>query len=171
VAEIRPEQPEDILAIRNVNDRAFGQPNEGAVIDELRGTCEGLLSLVAMVEGQVVGHILFSPARLEVEDGGELPGMGLAPVGVLPEWQLKGIGSELITAGLAAIRQTPCPFVIVLGHTDYYPRFGFDPASKHGIRCQWDVPDEAFMIMVMDPDAMRGASGLARYRPEWDAAT
>lgn len=171
MAEIRPEQPEDILAIRNVNDRAFGQPNEGAVIDELRGTCEGLLSLVAVVEGQVVGHILFSPARLEAEDGGELPGMGLAPVAVLPEWQLKGIGSELIKAGLAAIRQTPCPFVIVLGHANYYPRFGFEPASKHGIRCQWDVPDEAFMILVMDPDAMRGASGLARYRPEWDAAT
>ena len=170
MAEIRPEQFEDILAIRYVNDRAFGQPNEGAVVEQLRGTCGGLLSLVAEVDGQVVGYILFSPAVLELEEGGELSGMGLAPVAVLPERQNQGIGSELVTAGLAIIRGSSCPFVIVLGHADYYPRFGFERASKHGIRCQWDVPDEAFMILVMDEEAMRGASGLARYRPEWDAA-
>lgn len=170
VAAIRCERVEDIPAIRFVNDRAFGQPNEGAVIEQLRGTCEGLLSLVAEVDGRVVGHILFSPAVLELEEGGELSGMGLAPVAVLPDWQNQGIGSDLVTAGLAILGGSPCPFVIVLGHPDYYPRFGFEPASGHGIRCQWDVPDEAFMVLVMDEEAMRGASGLARYRPEWDAA-
>lgn len=171
MAEIRSEQPDDVAAIRDVNDRAFGRPNEGAVIEQLRGTSDGVLSLVAVVEGVVVGHILFSPIRLEADDGGEWSGMGLAPLAVLPEWQRRGIGSDLIAAGLTSLRQTPCPFVVVLGHPGYYPRFGFQPASKHGIRCKWDVPDEAFMILVLDEDQMRGASGLAHYRSEWDAAT
>jgi putative acetyltransferase len=126
---------------------------------------------VAVVEGAVVGHILFSPVRLEAADGREWSGMGLAPLAVLPEWQGQGIGSELIGAGLASLRQTQCPFVVVLGHPGYYPRFGFGPASRHGIRCKWDVPDEAFMILVLDEDQMRGASGQAHYRGEWDAAT
>jgi putative acetyltransferase len=171
VLEIRPEQPEDAPAIRTVNDRAFARPNEGAVVEELRRASADLLSLVAVVEGKVVGHVMFSPARLESEDGREVLGMGLAPLAVLPERQRQGVGSELVTAGLAIIRQTPCPFVIVLGHPSYYPRFGFERASKHGIRCQWDVPDEAFMVLVIDGDTMRGASGVVRYRDEWAAAT
>jgi putative acetyltransferase len=169
--EIRPEQPEDIPAIRNVNDRAFGRPNEGALVDELRTACDGLVSLVAVVDGQVVGHILFSPTTLQSEDGCGLSGMGLGPLAVLPEWRRHGIGSELVTAGMALLRRTPCPFVVGLGHPAYYPRFGFELASKHGIRCQWDVPDEAFMVLVASDGTMRGASGVARYRPEFDAAT
>ena len=171
MADIRREQPDDAAAIRNVNDRAFGRPVEGAVIDQLRGASEGLLSLVAVAEGAVVGHILFSPIRLEAEGGGERSGMGLAPMAVLPEWQRQGIGSALVVAGLAVLRQMQCPFVVVLGHPGYYSRFGFEPASMHGIRCKWNVPDEAFMILVLDESRMCGASGVARYRSEFDAAT
>ena len=172
MAEIRRETPEDILEIRNVNDRAFGRPDEGAIIEQLREACEGLVSFVAVVEGLVVGHVLFSPVALEVDDAAMVWGLGLAPLAVLPEWQRRGIGTELASAGLAMIRQTPCPFVVVLGHPDYYPRFGFEKASRHGIRCQWDsVPDEAFMVLILDREAMRGATGVARYRGEWDAAT
>ena len=171
MADIRREQPDDDAAIRNVNDRAFGRTVEGAVIEQLRGAAEGLLSLVAVVDGAVVGHVLFSPVRLEAEGGGERSGMGLAPLAVLPEWQRQGIGSELVGAGLAVLRQTPCPFVVVLGHPGYYPRFGFEPAAGHGIRCKWDVPDDTFMILVLDEDSMREASGVALYRSEWDAAT
>jgi len=87
LADIRREQSDDVAAIRNVNDRAFGRTVEGAVIEQLRGASEGLLSLVAVVEGAVVGHILFSPIRLEGEGGGERSGLGLAPLAVLPEWQ------------------------------------------------------------------------------------
>jgi putative acetyltransferase len=96
--------------------------------------------------------------------------MGLAPLAVLPEWQRQGIGGALMAAGLAAIRQTSCPFVILLGHPTYYPRFGFEPASHYGTRCKWDVPDDVFMILVMN-EAMSGVAGMAHWRPEWDAAT
>jgi putative acetyltransferase len=171
IVEVRLERPEDIPGIRAVQNRAFGRPEECAVVDRLRAVCEGLVSLVAVDEGQVVGHVLFSPAWIETGGGREVPGMGLAPLAVLPECQRQGIGTELTKAGLAAIRQTPCPFVIVLGHPGYYPRFGFEPASRRGIRCRWEVPDEAFMVLVLDEEAMRGVAGLAHYRPEWDAAT
>jgi putative acetyltransferase len=171
VAEIRRERPEDILAIRNVNDRAFGRPDEGAVVDRLRGACEGLVSLVAVVDGRVVGHILFSPARIQADGGDEVTGMGLAPLAVLPEYQRQGIGAQLVAAGLEVLRQTPCHFVVVLGHPAYYSRFGFGQASRLGIRCKWNVPAEAFMVLALDEDAMRDASGMARYRDEWDAAT
>jgi putative acetyltransferase len=171
VAEIRPEQPGDFDAICNVNHRAFGRPNEGAVIERLRGDCDGLVSLVAVLDSKVVGHIFFSPVRLEAEDGREWSGMGLAPLAVSPECQRRGIGSDLVRAGLVDLRQTPCPFVVVLGDREFYSRLGFEPASRHGIRCKWDVPDGAFMILVLDQVGMRGASGLAEYRSEWDAAT
>ena len=171
MAEIRREQAGDLVAIRNVNDRAFGRPNEGSVVEQLRSASEGLLSLVAVAQGQVVGHILFSPVHLEAEDGREWSGKGLAPLAVLPEWQRRGTGSELVCAGLDSLRQTLCPFVVVLGYPAYYTRFGFEPASRRRIRCTWDVPDEAFMILVLDERSMHGASGLARYRAEWDATT
>ncbi len=98
-----------------------------------------------------------------------LQGMGLAPMAVLPEHQRDGIGARLVEEGVVRLERAGCPFVIVLGHPGYYPRFGFERASAHGIRCQWPVPDEAFMIRVFSPLAMAGAAGVARYRPEFDA--
>ena len=96
--------------------------------------------------------------------------MGLAPMAVLPGHQRKGIGSELVRAGLAELRERDCPFVIVLGHPEYYPRFGFEPASGHGVKCEWEVPDEAFMILVLDEARLPEAGGTARYRPEFSDA-
>ena len=170
MTEIRSERPEDIPAIRTVNEEAFGQAEEADIVDRLRGTCDGLLSLVGVIDERVVGHVLFSPVTLDGPSG-VVEGMGLAPMGVLPEYQRQGIGSKLVQAGLAALRESGCPFVIVLGHVEYYPRFGFEPASRHGIRCQWGgVPDEAFMILVLDETAMDGVSGVAKYRDEFDEA-
>lgn len=151
------------LAISTPSE-AFGQPQEAALIDALRSNCDDLLSLVAVNGEDVVGHILFSPATL-----GSVRGMGLAPMAVTPECQKGGVGSQLIRVGLATLAERGCPFVIVLGHAEYYPRFGFEPASARGVRCEWDVPDEVFMLLVLDEPRMDGVSGLARYRQEFSA--
>jgi putative acetyltransferase len=96
-----------------------------------------------------------------------LHGMALAPMGVLPEYQRQGIGTKLVRKGIAELKKRHCPFAIVLGHAEYYPRFGFERASAHRVRSEWDVPDDAFMIMGLDESKLRGVSGIARYRPEF----
>jgi len=167
---IRLEEPGDIDAVRTVNDAAFEQPDEGRIVDALRDNCDDVLSLVAVEGDTVVGHILFSTATIACQ-GRLVAGMGLAPMAVLPGHQRKGIGTELVEHGLSVLRAESCPFVIVLGHPEYYPRFGFTPASRHGITCQWQgVPDEAFMALVIDERAMDGVAGVALYRDEFDAA-
>lgn len=168
--KIREEPPGNAADIRLVNEKAFGGSTEADIVDALRRSCPERVSLVAAADNKIVGHILFSPVTIESE-GKEIRGMGLAPMAILPEYQRQGIGSRLVEAGLAALRDCSCPFVIVLGHPEYYPRFGFEPASRHGITCQWEgVPDDAFMILVLDAAAMSGVSGVARYRAEFDAA-
>lgn len=160
--DIREEQTGDADAIRRVNMEAFGQPQEAQLVDTLRNDCSDLLSLVAEDGPDIVGHILFSPAFL-----GDVEGVGLAPMAVIPARQRDGIGSELVRAGLAKLEERGCPFVIVVGHADYYPRFGFEPASARRVWCEWDVPDDVFMLLVLDKTTMSGVSGLARYRPEF----
>jgi len=167
---IRPERSEDHAPVRQVNEQAFGQPQEAHVVDKLRAVCDDVLSLVAEWDGQVVGHVLFTPVVFQAGQG-VIRGMGLAPLAVTPQHQRQGIGTALVKAGLAILRDSACPAVIVLGHPDYYPRFGFEPASRHGIRSQWEgVPADAFMILIFDPVAMAGACGVARYRDEFDEA-
>jgi putative acetyltransferase len=159
---VRDERPEDLETVRLVNDLAFDQPLEGRIVDVLRAHGAVRLSLVAEVDGRIVGHILFSPVT---SAGAE--GLGLGPMAVLPEQQRRGVGAALIDAGLARLRAAGCPFVVVLGHDGYYTRFGFVPASRHGLRCEWDVPDETFMVYVIDAAATAAAAGLVRYRPEF----
>ena len=163
---IREELALDVEAIREVNVRAFGQSQEADIVDKLRRNCDELLSLVALKDAHVVGHILFSPVTIENDDR-RIKGMGLAPMAVLPEFQRTGIGSRLVRAGIEKLRNTDCPFVIVLGHPEYYPRFGFELASRYGIKSEWDVPDEAFMIQVLRTSEIQGVSGVAKYRPEF----
>ena len=167
---IRPEQPEDIAAVRAINEAAFGDTAEATIVESLRNACPDAVSLVAVEDDRIVGHIFFSPAFVAGEHEVTL-GMGLAPMAVLPERQRQGIGSMLVRAGIDAMRERSCPFIIVVGHPDYYPQFGFVPASRHGLSCQWDgVPDEAFMVLILDDSAMAGVSGTARYRDEFDQA-
>lgn len=167
---IRSEQPEDIPLIHAVNEVAFGQPTEANLVDALRSACPDVVSLVAVSDGQIVGHILFTPVIVS-DSAHKVKGMGLAPMAVLPEYQHRGIGSLLVESGLRILGTQNCPFVIVLGHTEYYPRFGFVPASRHGLDCQWDaVPDEAFLVLVLDETIMSGVSGVARYREEFAEA-
>ena len=115
---IREERPEDIAAIRAVNDAAFGQPQEGRIVDALRGNGGLLLSLVATQDDRVVGHIAYSPVTIE-SDEQTLSGAGLAPMAVLPELQRQGIGSRLVAAGNQRMRESGQPFIIVLGHAEY----------------------------------------------------
>ena len=175
--EIREERDGDRAAIRRINEAAFGRREEADIVDRLRQSCSNLLSLVAVADELPVGHILFSPITIEnraaSSDGPGEPilGMGLAPMAVLPERQRAGIGSQLVREGLKRLRAASTPFVIVLGHPEYYPRFGFQPASRYGIQCQWEgVPDQAFMILIFHKPALRGVSGIARYRDEFDEA-
>jgi putative acetyltransferase len=165
---VREERPADIEAIRAVNLQAFGQSGEGLLVDALRSNDGVLLSLVATRNGDVLGHILFSPVT--VRSGREqITGAGLGPMSVLPGHQRQGIGGKLVEAGKQKLHGLGLPFIVVLGHPEYYPRFGFEPASRYAIRCEWDVPDNVFMILVMDPPTMIGISGLAEYRPEFSS--
>ncbi|TET36803.1 MAG: N-acetyltransferase [Planctomycetota bacterium] len=165
MAKVRRETNTDVEAVREINTLAFEGPSEARIVDSLRKNCSDILPLVAEVDGKIVGHILFSPAVIEI-GGNKINGMGLAPMSVLSEYRNKGVGGELINAGIKALKDT-CPFIIVLGHADYYPRFGFERASKYGIRCEWEAPDEAFMIIVFDKEKMKGVKGTAKYRPEF----
>jgi len=167
---IRFEKPEDIAFIHSVNEQAFGRVSEAKLVDTLRQAGADHLSLVADDNSFFVGHIMFTPV-LVTEEKQELQGMGLAPMAVLPSRQRQGIGTQLVDSGLQILKEKGCPFVIVLGHPEYYPRFGFQAASGCNIRTQWDgVPDEAFMILVMDHEAMQNVSGVATFRDEFNDA-
>ena len=164
---IRPEGPEDALPVRHLNELAFGQPAEADLVDKLRATCGDALSLVAVAD-DVVGHILFTPVVVE-NASRRVVGMGLAPMAVLPDRQRQGIGSQLVRRGVDILRERGCPFVVVVGHPEYYPRFGFEPASARGLASQWEgMPDAAFMVLILDEHVMAGVSGVARYRGEFD---
>jgi putative acetyltransferase len=166
--EIRAEEPRDQDSVHSLNLAAFENGPEAAIVDKLRVSCEDYLSFVAVEDGNVVGHILFTPATV---DGCDAVGMGLAPMSVLPSHQRKGIGSQLVRHGLQYLRQSGCPFVIVLGHPEYYPRFGFELASNYRLSSQWEgVPDEAFMVVVFNRSVLPKAGGIARYRGEFDDA-
>jgi putative acetyltransferase len=167
VITIRSELLRDYSEVHHLNELAFGQPLEANLVDKLRASCPDVLSLVADNDERVVGHILFTPV---VIDGPErrVIGMGLGPMAVLPERQRQGIGSQLVRRGLDILRERACPFVVVVGHPEYYPRFGFEPASRRGFTCQWNsVPDAAFMVLTFDAKTMEGARGLVTYRPEF----
>lgn len=166
---IRPEQPQDIDAITQVNQLAFERNDEAELIIKLRETAKPYLSMVAENDDQqIIGHVLFTPANI-ITPHGEATGMGLAPMAVHPDHQIQGVGTELLKQSINQIAQQNYPYIIVLGHTDYYPRFGFVPASLRNIQCQWaGIPDEAFMILVLDPIAMQNVNGTAYYHQIFD---
>lgn len=136
----------------------------------LRPVCEPQISLVAVEADQVIGHIFFSPVTIEGE-GSTTSAMGLAPMAVLPEHQRRGVGSWLVREGLRECLRMGQTVVVVLGHPEYYPRFGFIPASRVGLRSEYDVPDEAFMVLELEAGALNGRRGLVKYGPEFSAVT
>lgn len=163
---IRAEQRADLEGVRAVNLAAFGQPEEADLVDRLREVAQPFISLVAEIEGRVVGHILFTAVTIEGEDG-VVPAIGLAPMAVEPSYQRTGIGSALVERGLEACREGGHEVVVVLGHPQYYPRFGFQRASAHAIRYEAEVPDEVFMVLELSPGALAGRAGIVHYHPEF----
>jgi putative acetyltransferase len=161
---IRPEQPDDYAAIDTVNQAAFGRDNEARLIRTLRQeqAYDPNLSLVAVCNGQIAGHILFTPVHIDSQNA-PVPAVALAPVAVLPALQGRGIGGALIREGIEACRRADHGIVIVLGHAKYYPRFGFGPASRYAIQCPFPVPDDVFMAQALTPGALDNAAGVVRY--------
>jgi len=159
--QVRVENENDLQAIRAVNQSAFETPSEANLVDALRKQVQPIVSLVAEENGQIVGHIMFSPVSLSGHSDFKV--MGLAPMAVAPEHQNKGIGSALVKAGLEQCKQLGFSAVVVLGHPKYYPRFGFSPASKFRIDSEYDVPDEVFMAMELMPEGLSGKSGKVRF--------
>jgi putative acetyltransferase len=163
---IRPEQHADVPAIRALNLLAFPEAAEANLVDELRAHGKAMLSLVAVQNDRIVGHILFSPVTVDSNEG-PIRVLGLAPMAVLPDVQRQGIGSLLVATGLAQCRDAGVGCVIVLGHATYYPRFGFKTARRFGISCEYDVPDEYFMVVELAEGSLNGISGMARYQSEF----
>jgi putative acetyltransferase len=164
---IRAEEPLDIEGIWAVNLAAFGRAAEADLVDALRDQAKPLISLVAEEDGAIFGHILFSPVTLDAHL--EIRIMGLGPMAVVPARHRQGIGSGLARAGLDACKRLGVGAVVVVGHPTYYPRFGFTPASRFGLRCQYDVPDDAFMAMELNPDTLRYVAGTVKYHPAFDS--
>ena len=164
---VRAEAPGDMEAIHAVEEAAFGRAVEADQVDRVRRNGHTILSLVALVDGRVAGHILFSPLEIEATDG-PVGGTILAPLAVLPEFQRQGVGAALMEAGLDGCRALGIGCVILLGHPSYYPRFGFAPASRFGLRCGFEAPDEAFMALELTPGYLAGCAGLVRFSPEWE---
>ncbi|MFP3941021.1 MAG: GNAT family N-acetyltransferase [Thermoanaerobaculia bacterium] len=160
-AQIRAEQERDHAAVHTLNAAVFETPAEADLVERLRREARPLVSLVAEHEGTVVGHILFTPVELPHHP--ELRLMALAPMAVAPAHQSRGIGSALVREGLERCRHLGTDAVIVLGHPDYYPRFGFIPASRWGLRSPYDAPDEAFLALELCPGALDGKSGVVEY--------
>jgi putative acetyltransferase len=159
--EIRPEQQQDQAGIYRLNSAAFPTDAEARLVDALRKQASPIVSLVAIVDNRVTGHILFSPVRHWQNTGALI--MGLAPMAVAETARNQGIGSALIAAGMEACTRLGAGAIVVLGHPGYYPRFGFTPASTYGIECEYDVPEEAFMAIELTPHFLASKPGLIKY--------
>jgi len=147
-------------AIRAVNEAAFGGAYEADLVDQLRGSDYALISLVAELESRIVGHIMFSRMWIKTSSG-LLSAVALAPVAVLPGHQRKGIGSLLVQRGLELSRGRDEEIVIVVGHPDYYPRFGFSSAKAKSLESPF--PREIFMALELRLGVLDGIEGLVVY--------
>lgn len=160
---IREEAQKDKQSISNIHSKAFEGNSEVYLVDKLREVEQNLISLVFESNNEVLGHILFSPVT--ISGGSDIKMMGLAPVAVLPTHQKQGIGSALIKAGIESAKKSGVQAIVVLGHADYYPKFGFVPSLQFNIQCEYNVPAENFMILELEEGALSGVSGVAQYHP------
>jgi putative acetyltransferase len=157
---IRLECAGDWEQIRQVNEAAFGRTDEADLIENLRAEGAVLLSLVAEIDGRSAGHILFSRMSIETVSG-PIDAVALAPMAVLPEYQGRQIGSELVRRGLDELRERGERIVIVLGHEHYYPRFGFSTEKARPLASPF--PPEAYMALELQSGALDGVAGSVKY--------
>ncbi|MBT2690693.1 N-acetyltransferase [Bacillus sp. ISL-47] len=165
--DIRPEKPSEFEKILEINNLAFGQENEGKLVSLIRTSPHFIptLSLVAEKDGELSGHILFSEVMIETSQGTTVNTIGLAPMAVKPDFQNQGIGSALVNAGLERCKELGYGHVVVLGHPEFYPRFGFEPSVKFGIKPPFPVPENVFMALELTKGALSGIEGAVRYPP------
>lgn len=161
--EISQESQTDHQAVFELHQLAFEQADESKLVDKLRQSENFIpeLSLVAKSGDQLIGHILFT--RIHIMGESSFESLALAPMGVLPSYQRTGIGSELVKKGLERAKELGEGSVIVLGHPEYYPRFGFEPASRYAVQCPFEVPDEAFMALELIEGSLKDVTGVVKY--------
>jgi putative acetyltransferase len=158
---IRREEPADAEAIRSIHQSAFPTEAEARLVDRLRQERKLALSLLAEVNDRGVGHVAFSPVSVYSQSPAER-GLGLGPVSVLPEWQRKGIGEQLITRGVEDCRREGYSFVVVLGEPEYYGKFGFRRASLFGLGNEYGV-DDPFMVLELRLGGLPKVPGTVKY--------
>ena len=165
---IREENASEVKEIWELNAKVFETKAEANLVNALRESGCTYISLVAETEGKIVGHIFFSIVELSGEEN-KLRIMGLAPMAVLKKYQNKGIGSKLVKAGLEYCKSLGYDAVVVLGHPNYYPKFGFVPSTKYGIKSEYDVPDEVFMVLELVPGSLKNQKGIIKYHKAFDS--
>ena len=164
--DIRPEEAHDIPAISELHRSAFGGDIEVKIVEAVRASPEFIrdLSLVAVKDRRVVGHILLSLIHIETVALSS-PALALAPIAVLPGCQKRGIGSLLVVEGLRRCRGLGHSIVVVVGEPSFYTRFGFTPARARGLEAPFPVPDEAFMVLELQGGTCGGIRGMVCYPP------
>ena len=153
---IQDEEEADRSAIREVVTAAFGQSEEADLVDWLRADGDSVISLVAVDEGEIVGHVLFSRMK------SALRALGMAPVSVLPGRQGSGIGSQLVRAGLERAAEEGWQAVFVVGEPDFYRRFGFDPATAQGFSSPYSGP---YLMAIALDGVLAVATGRIEFAP------
>ncbi|HBD63626.1 MAG TPA: GNAT family N-acetyltransferase [Clostridiales bacterium] len=170
---VRQETEQDYELAEDIVERAFrneefSDHTEHILISRLRKSDAFIpeLCLVAEIEGHPVGHIMLTRLSI-VNDKRTYDSLALAPVSVLPEHQRIGIGGMMIKESIKIAKKLGHKSVIVLGHGNYYPKFGFMPASRWGIKPPFDVPDESFMALELEDYALTGTQGIVVYGEEF----
>jgi putative acetyltransferase len=164
---IRPETGQDQEAIWSVNQAAFEGDAEANLVDALRDGGFFVVSLVAEVDGEIVGHVLFSRMAI-VTSFGTMDALSLAPMAVLPRHQRRGIGTRLVETGLEACREAGHRIVIVLGHPEFYPRFGFSAELARRLESPFGG-GEAWMALELVRGSLEGVEGRIEFSPPFGA--
>lgn len=169
MVNIRKESINDIEIIGEINNLAFKGEGEAKLIAGIRESENFIpeLSLLAEKDGEIIGHILFSIVYIETLEG-EIPTLALAPMAVIPEFQNQGIGSLLVREGLKKCQELGYKHVTVLGHPNFYPKFGFVPSVSKEIHAPFKVPEEVFMVIELEKDSLTKIHGKVKYPPAFD---